>query len=216
MSKKTKKTEWSKNCPECDSIQYYSSKGNMKRAVDTDMLCVSCSQMGNRNPNYGLSRSESHRRAISIANMGNQNMLGKHHTEETKQKIRLSKLGDKNPMYGGYGFTDEHKLKLRLASIRAIEARRGQVMPNYNPSSIPIIEQKAKELGITDLQHAENGGEYHIKELGYWVDGYSKEKNIVIEYYEPFHNKTVERDERRETEITEHLGCKFLIIKDNG
>ncbi len=41
------------------------------------------------------------------------------------------------------------------------------MQPNYNPSSIPIIEAKAEELGITDLQHAENGGEFHIKELGY-------------------------------------------------
>ena len=64
------------------------------------------------------------------------------------------------------------------------------------------------------MQHAENGGEFHINELGYWVDGYSKEKNIVIEYYEKFHSKNIERDLRRQTEITKLLNCEFIIIKE--
>jgi len=34
-----------------------------------------------------------------------------------------------------------------------------------------------------------NGGEHFIPELGYWVDGYDKNKNIVIEYYETRHHK---------------------------
>lgn len=85
--------------------------------------------------------------------------------------------------------------------------------PGYNVNSIPIIEAKAEELGITDLLHAENGGEFHIKELGYWVDGYSKEKNIVIEYYEPFHDRQIDRDARRKQEIIDLLGCEFIEIK---
>ena len=88
------------------------------------------------------------------------------------------------------------------------------MIPGYNISSILILEQRAKELGITDLQHAENGGEYHIKELGYWVDGYSKEKNIVIEYYEKHHSRQNERDLRRQKEITDLLKCEFIIIKE--
>jgi len=92
------------------------------------------------------------------------------------------------------------------------EEKFGQVYPNYNPASIPIIEAKARELGITDLQHAENGGEYHIKELGYWVDGYSKEKNIVIEYDEPHHKRQSDKDVIREKEIIEHLNCEFIRI----
>ena len=89
-----------------------------------------------------------------------------------------------------------------------------QVIPGYNISSILILEQRAKELGITDLQHAENGGEYHIKELGYFVDGYSKEKNIVIEYYEKFHTSNIKKDMNRQQEITNLLKCKFIIIEE--
>lgn len=112
--------------------------------------------------------------------------------------------------------TDRNK-KIRLKKIEWIQNTKNngnQIFPAYNTKAIPILEQKAKELGITDLMHAENGGEFYIKELGYWVDGYSKEKNIVIEYYEKYHNRQTERDERRKQEIVDFLKCNFYEIKE--
>jgi hypothetical protein len=108
---------------------------------------------------------------------------------------------------------DDYCKQRRLVSIEQWESKH-DVYPNYNRNSIQILEEKAKELGITDLQHAENGGEFYIKQLGYWVDGYSKEKNIVIEYYESFHGNQKEKDLRRQDEITKHLNCKFIIINE--
>lgn len=111
--------------------------------------------------------------------------------------------------------SDETKKKQRISAINRIVNAKGSCSPNYNPNSIPIIEQKAKELGIKDLIHAENGGEYHIKNLGYYVDGYSKSKNIVIEYYETQHHKNnIVHDKKRKKEIIDFLGCKFIEIKE--
>jgi len=88
--------------------------------------------------------------------------------------------------------------------------------PNYNPEGCKYFENLMKETG-TFIQHAENGSEYHIKELGYFVDGYDKKNNIVYEYDEAGHynhNGTLkERDIQRQKEITEHLNCKFIRIK---
>lgn len=129
------------------------------------------------------------------------------HTDEVKLKISKS--------WQNRIVSESTKSKMRIAAIDRISESAfngGQVIPNYNPSSIPIIEAKARELGITDLQHAENGGEYHIEELGYWVDGYSKEKNIVIEYDEPHHKRQSEKDQIRQKEITEYLNCEFIRI----
>jgi len=75
--------------------------------------------------------------------------------------------------------------------------------------------QAARDLGVTDLQHAENGGEFYLKELGYWADGYSKEKNIWFEYNERAHNRRKEKDERRKQEIINFLHCKFIEIFEN-
>lgn len=65
-------------------------------------------------------------------------------------------------------------------------------------------------------QNAMNGGEYHIKELGYFVDGYDKEKNVVIEYYEMWHHKfkNALKDERRKKNIINYIGCKFIELKE--
>jgi len=106
---------------------------------------------------------------------------------------------------------------MRLAAIKRIERtvyNGGQMSPNYNPNSIPILEAKALEFGITDLQHAENGGEFYIKDLGYWVDGYSKEKNIVFEYDEKHHKYVKEKDAKRQKIIEEHLNCIFIRIME--
>jgi hypothetical protein len=130
-------------------------------------------------------------------------------SDETIKKMSDTKIGKK--------FTDEHKKNLRLSVIKRKENRCGQISPNYNPKSISKIEEEAKKYSIIDLQHAETlDGEFYIRELGYWVDGYSKEKNIVIEYDEPRHyknGKLKEKDIQRQKEIEKYLGCKFIRIK---
>lgn len=127
-----------------------------------------------------------------------------------------------NPKRTNLGKTasDEFKLKCRKSALKFLEKVNGQLLPRYNPKSIPVIERVARKMGITDLQHAENGGEYYVKEIGYWVDGYSKEKNTVIEYDESHHfdsnGKLKDRDVRRQREIEEYLKCKFVRINSNG
>jgi hypothetical protein len=119
----------------------------------------------------------------------------------------------------GKKHTEATKNKMRVSTIKYIESLNGKLAPRYNQNSITKIEKVAKNLGITDLQHAENGGEYYIKELGYFVDGYSKEKNVVIEYDEKHHFDTngnlKEKDLLRQTEIQKFLGCSFIRLKDN-
>ena len=142
--------------------------------------------------------------------------------EDIEERRRQSELGQKwhetneNP-FKGKSHTTSAKREMRISAIKRISEAKfngNQMMPNYNISSISILEKRANELEITDLQHAENGGEFYIKELGYWVDGYSKEKNIVIEYYERHHNNIKKKDLQRQNEITEFLNCEFIIIKE--
>jgi len=61
-----------------------------------------------------------------------------------------------------------------------------------------------------------NGGEFYIKELGYWLDGYDKENNVVYEFDEKYHDnqKQKQKDMVRQQDIINHLKCKFIRIKD--
>lgn len=114
-----------------------------------------------------------------------------------------------------HGATDETKQKIRLKMIERMENRYGQLFPNYNPTACKFFEFFNKAYAVKG-KHAENGGEYHIKELGYWVDFYEPTLNLVIEFYERHHympvEKLKEKDLRREKEIIEYLGCNFVRV----
>jgi hypothetical protein len=90
------------------------------------------------------------------------------------------------------------------------------LFPNYNVNAIPIIEEYGNLYGY-NFQHAENGGEYYVEGLGYYLDGYDLEKNVAIEIDESHHfNKDgslKQKDILRQSKIEELLNCKFIRIK---
>ena len=84
-------------------------------------------------------------------------------------------------------------------------------MPNYNKTACRLFDSLSMENNIK-IQHAMNGGEIYIKELGYWVDGYDIENNIVYEFDEKHHKQQKEKDLMRQNEIINFLNCKFVRI----
>jgi len=140
----------------------------------------------------------------------NQNKI---HSEETKQKMSNA--------HKGKIISEETKIKMSQTAIKKSHIhsiqKYGKWSPNYNSKACQIIEEFGKENGY-NFQHALNGGEFHIKELGYWVDGYDKEKNTVIEYQEKYHlnPKRIEKDKRRKEEIIKILKCKFIYVYYNN
>jgi len=90
-----------------------------------------------------------------------------------------------------------------------------QLYPNYNKLGCQIFD-RISNINKINIQHAMNGGEYYIKELGYWVDGYDKCNNVVYEYDENHHyknNKLKKSDLMRQQEIQKFLNCDFVRIK---
>lgn len=118
----------------------------------------------------------------------------------------------------GRVFTDNHRLNLRLSSIEYIKRKLalngGKMVPHFNIYACQLFDEISKIKNV-NIQHALNGGEYYISELGYWVDGYDQKNNVVYEYYEKEHKKRIERDLLREKEIKQYLKCDFLIILEN-
>lgn len=172
---------------------------------------------GSKNPFYGKTHSDETKRKLSEKNKrpcsenaknifskkyvgaGNP-FYGKTHSEETKRKLSVFK-------------SEEHKRKLRIAALKRL-SERGGIVPNYNPIACKLFEEINKEMGWNGV-HAANVGEYHIRELGYWVDYYEPTLNIVIEYDEKYHSKPTrqKKDFARQQEITQLLNCKFYRIK---
>jgi len=107
-------------------------------------------------------------------------------------------------------------IKSRLKLLKRLQKnlKNGyQITPNFNPKACKIFNNISEKKNI-HIQHAMNGGEFYIKELGYWVDGYDKENNTVYEFDEKYHDFQKEKDIIREQEIINLLGCEFIRIKN--
>lgn len=118
--------------------------------------------------------------------------------------------------------TDSHKNKIRISHLKRIQENLSltgkKLNPNFNKSACQIFDKISKANGIK-IQHALNGGEFHIKELGYWVDGYDKDNNVVYEYDEKRHfdvyGNLKQKDVDRHNQIINFLNCKIIRIKYN-
>lgn len=114
----------------------------------------------------------------------------------------------------GKSHSVETKRKMRISALKYLKELNGQIVPRYNKNSIKLIEEFGKKHGYK-FRHAENGGEFYLKELGYWLDAYDEKNNVVLEIYERGHyrnGKLCPKDIQREKEIKKFLGCKFYTI----
>lgn len=188
---------------------------------------------GENNPFYGKSHDEEARRKISEKNSGRtwEEMFDEETLEKQKEHIRNLKYWERedreefsekysgdNHWHSGKKLNDEHKRKIRKGVAEHYKEKSNKSYPNYNPEACELIEEYGEEHGY-DFQHAENGGEYHIENIGCWLDGYDSEKNVVIEVYEKHHHyrggELCDRDKFREQLIIEQLNCKFVRVSIN-
>ena len=123
---------------------------------------------------------------------------------ETFKKVRADK--------------EHQKRWLEIAKSKNTRNKRSISMKEYikcHPSTVQCTIGK-HEKEILDLQEQKDNckilRQYQV--LGYFVDGYCPENNVVYEVYEPWHSKTVFRDLNRKTEICNHLSCDFIILWD--
>jgi len=160
----------------------------------------------------GMKFTEEHRKKIGESKRGIKL------TEEHKRKISKGNKG-RDAWNKDKSCSEETKRKLRISSIRRIEEQiknGGQIKPNYNMLACKIFEDINKTYNLLG-QHAENGGEYKVEDLGYFLDYFDKRNLVIIEYYEKHHYKDenilTEKTLQREKEIKEYFPhYQFLRI----
>lgn len=119
--------------------------------------------------------------------------------------------GELKPSFLNKHHTEEFKDKLR--SIRSAKYQEKGGRMNFSEKACNYMNSLNEKYNW-NLQHALNGGE--ILCLGYWLDGYDKDLNIVFEYDEPKHYKDIENnilrdiDIKRQNKIIKELHCRFF------
>jgi hypothetical protein len=173
---------------------------------------------GKKNPFYGRSHSDETKKKISS------NKKGTPCPAHIKQMFSEKYRGEGNPFYGKKHSKETISKLISLANTpegKAIRRKnitnlnKKQFIPNYNPEACKLFEEINKTFGWNGI-HAENGGEFYIEELGYWVDYYEPNENIVIEFDEKAHDsiRKKRKDIDRQKKIINTLQCKFYRIKE--
>jgi len=101
--------------------------------------------------------------------------------------------------------TKEIKMKQRISAINYINNHSKGIQPHLGRNEKDFLDEVELSNNIKLVR------QYEV--LGYFVDGYCEELNIVVEIDE--RPKTHERDIERENNIIKELNCKFLRIRDD-
>jgi len=161
------------------------------------------------------------------------NMKGKQHTNLTKKKISEANKGNsawnkgkkgninsgrthfkkgEPSAFKGRKHSEETKKKLgkfaREKRIKEILEQGHSLQLGKNEKK--ILDEMEKKIGYKIYR------QYNI--IGYILDGYCKELNIVFEVDEDFHfdseGNLSKKDLKRQKDIEDELNCKFIRIKD--
>lgn len=138
-------------------------------------------------------------------------MKGRTLSEETRNKISNSNIGRKN--------SESSKQKNKIKQIELMKnpinrekrrvARQKQILVNGGGPTLGVNEKRI----LDELELSLN---YKIirqyTTIGYWVDGYIPELNLVVEVDERIKNNL--NDVRREKEIKKQLNCSFVRVGD--
>jgi hypothetical protein len=193
MKKQCEKCSNEFKCYPSDNRRYCSRKCFETRRLPTS--CLECNNKfyipGQVNQKY-CSKECYYKNVKGTFVTSHTTNVGKKHSIKTKEKIAAS-----------------HRL------IRSKWVKNWMQFPMFNVEGCKKILEYGKKHGY-EFQTAINGGEYFIKELGYWVDGYDIDGNVVVEYMEKHHNTPKHRikDKMRKERIIKYLNCEFIELWD--
>jgi len=230
-----------KTCKHCGEPGYFDKLG---REYSLCVKCLSDRMIGKNNPIHNIDNSgknnpmyggtspmkgKRHKKS-SIEKM-RKSHLGKKLSDEHKLKLSKAFSGKNNPMYGVISpmkgkkriFTKETRMKMSIAQR----------------NKKPITEETRMKMRISQIKHIEEtGGNYcsigknetqildNIEQqhnikitrqypvIGYFLDGYDEQNNVVYEVDEKHHLKQKIKDEQRKNNIIRELQCDFVIVED--
>lgn len=201
-------------CYMCGKLHEYKFHYLKLRAEKLKCICRECLGKCRR----GKIASNSLKEKISVGTklaMENMNDEKKKLMKENQIKsFKDPKIREKiSNSHKGIIKSDETRKNHRLSMIKHIKEKNNGVAPMFNIDACNFIDKYGKQKGY-NFCHALNGKEYYIEGLGYFVDGYDKDKNIVFEYDESHHFDYIgnlkEKDIKRMNEIKNHLNCKII------
>jgi len=223
-------TKFFKSCPTCGNIQYYATEKGLKVATQKNRICKICSNIGEKNPNYGKSCSS------YVREVARRTHTGRIDSEETCRKRSEHLMGERNPMFGltgslcpNYGIkrTEEHKQHLHNIkwAVPLSQEHRDKISGGLTGRILSPETKRKQRLAKIQYIIEKNGSiapRYNKKACEYFakmekINGwnglyaskngelYLKTLGYFVDYYEPTLNLIVEYDEPRHYNIDNTL-----------
>jgi len=183
-------------------------------------------KIGDKNPSYGkpaynrdVSSSEQSKLKNRLAHLGkkqSKEIIEKRFAWLKDNNKRLETNKKRSKSLSGRIQSDEHRLNSRKAAINRITRNNGICRPNFNPKACEFFKSY-DEHNNTNGQYATSGGEYEIKDLGYFLDYINFDKKLIMEFDEKYHDKRKDKDVIRQKEIQQlYPDFKFIRIKQES
>lgn len=238
---------YKKQCPVCNKDLLYTTAYSLKIAIKINSKCRSCSKKGKLPPFFKngkipesildkmkktwFKKGQEPSNAKFRKGKNLEEIYGVEKTKQIRTKFSLRRQSSESNenrrascIKAGCGKSNkgrktspELKKLFRHQMIARLKQTNKNFHPPYNKKACEYFNKLMIENNC-HIQHALNGGEYYVKELGYWVDGYDKQNNIVYEWDEKRHYNSVgmlkDKDVVRQNEIENFLKCKFIRIKE--
>lgn len=187
--------------------------------------------------NRGRIHSEEHRKKNSNAHKGTSSpMKGRHHTEETKEKLRVANTGKKRTQefkdnlsnlwkgHPGYWkevkrgpYSKEHCENISKG-LKNSEKQKESVRRNMEKRECNFPHKGKNEVAF--FATLRKTAPFSIREdhilSGFIVDGFVEEKNVAIEFDEDYHfsKGQCERDYSRMGRIAADKGVRFVRVAE--
>jgi len=165
----SKKTKWTRNCPNCGCEVSYTTKRGMVRAIQRNRNCKSCAMSGNGNPMYGKTHTDDAKSSISKLNKG-KTAWNKGLTKETDDRV----LGYSESLIGKSKNFDEKTLEFLSKNARKQQKymtylKRGGLTDEEYLEKLPDLKKYRRMVRLmtskVDTSQLENYGK-----VGYDLD----------------------------------------------
>jgi hypothetical protein len=204
---------WVRNCPCCNRKIVYTQKGYYERALNKKTKCARCCKIGRV-------LSEEHKQKIATAS------AKRIVSDDTRKKISENnccfwkgKFGKTHHSFGKtYGFGRKHsaETKKRMSLIQTAlwknpiirKKRLSTIKWNNTTMDNGQLEllKKWDSMGF----NFEPNYKLHTNDFLYFIDGYDKEHNVVMEYDSKYHRR---KDIREKDLIRQNNIIKILNPK---
>jgi len=200
------------NCPKCGKERFYTEWNNWNATKKKQRLCGSCVRKGRIPWNKGISPSKETIEKMSLS-AKNRPLR----SNEIREKISLSQTGHKSYFPIGYKHSEITKCSMSQSQLKRYinkEAKEITSQATKNAMHRPDIREKhIKSLAETKyLGRKTDKGQlemincwnkmgfnfelnYQIKTDAdlFYIDGYDKERNVVLEYDSKYHQKHLQQ-----------------------